>query len=166
MKKIKVQQKVVSLIAEGEPRWLPETIETVESAAECFAHLGSLSHEETWVVGLNARNQPIGCVMISRGGSGATGLVPADVFKPLIAMNARAFLMAHNHPLGDATPSDTDRETTFRVFEAGRLLGIHLLDHLVVTETGWCSMRQLEAGAAGEALRALLDRMLGEWDDA
>ena len=180
MKKIKVQQQVISLIAEGEPKWLPETIETSEAAAECFAHLGKLSHEECWIVGVNGHTQPIGCVLVSRGGSGATGLVPADIFKPLISMNARAFIMAHNHPSGDATPGNDDRETTFRIFEAGQLLGIPLLDHIVVSATGWCSMRQLEAaendgptiveipleGDAGEALRALLNRMLGERDDA
>jgi len=57
---------------------------------------------------------------------------PRDVFRPAVVRNASAVLVAHNHPSGDCSPSDDDRRLTWRLQEAGDLLGIPVLDHLIV----------------------------------
>ena len=57
-----------------------------------------------------------------------------EVFKPLILMNAAGWICAHNHPSGDVTPSQEDRVLTKRLREAGQLLGLNLLDHLILAD--------------------------------
>jgi len=57
-----------------------------------------------------------------------------EVFKPLILMNAAGWICAHNHPSGDVTPSQEDRVLTKRLQEAGQLLGLNLLDHLILAD--------------------------------
>lgn len=57
-----------------------------------------------------------------------------EVFKPLILMNAAGWICAHNHPSGDVTPSQEDRMLTKRLREAGQLLGLNLLDHLILAD--------------------------------
>jgi DNA repair protein RadC len=63
-----------------------------------------------------------------------------DVFAPAILQYATAVIVAHNHPSGDATPSPEDRDVTHRLKEAGRLLGISVLDHIIITEYGYSTL--------------------------
>jgi DNA repair protein RadC len=65
---------------------------------------------------------------------------PRDIFRPAIARNASAVLVAHNHPSGDVKPSEQDLALTKRLVEAGRLLGIPVLDHLIITKTDFASL--------------------------
>ena len=73
---------------------------------------------------------------MSIGSVNVTLVHPREVFKPAILLNAAAIIVAHNHPSGDPTPSPEDRALTARLIEAGRLLGIEVLDHLVLTASG------------------------------
>ena len=61
---------------------------------------------------------------------------PREVFQPAVALGAVALLIGHNHPSGDATPSPEDLEVTRRLAEAGRILGVTLLDHVAWTRGG------------------------------
>lgn len=61
---------------------------------------------------------------------------PREVFKAAVAGSAAAILLAHNHPSGDPTPSGQDREVTRRLRDAGKILGIPVVDHVIVTPTG------------------------------
>lgn len=67
---------------------------------------------------------------------------PREVFADAIADRAAAIIVAHNHPSGQLEPSPEDLAITRRLYEAGQLLGIELLDHLIVTKTGWLSLRR------------------------
>jgi DNA repair protein RadC len=84
-------------------------------------------------------------VVISQGTLTASLVHPREVFRPALREAAAAVVLVHNHPSGDPTPSREDREITTRLAEAGDLLGIPVLDHVVVAERGYASLR--ESGA-------------------
>jgi DNA repair protein RadC len=106
-----------------------------------------LPHEQLWVLLLNGRNELTGAVRVSEGGLHGCALRPADVLRPVLVAAASGFVMVHNHPSGDATPSQADRDMTRVVHDAAELVGVHLLDHVVVTQhrPRWHAM-----GARGE----------------
>ncbi|SLM49918.1 DNA repair protein RadC [Nitrospira japonica] len=121
-------------------------IQTSSGAAlllrSCFH---GLDREQFLVCGLDAKHHVIGINIVSIGSLTLSIVHPREVFKPLILMNAAAFVCAHNHPSGDSTPSEEDRLLTRRLRQGADLLGITLLDHLVLgenrhysfTDQGW-----------------------------
>jgi DNA repair protein RadC len=104
------------------------------SSRECFA-----------VLYLNTRNQPVGCERVAVGGLNVASLQPREVFGPALTFGAAAVILAHNHPSGDPTPSPEDLAVTRHLQEAGRLLGVEVLDHLVIASERFRSLR--ESGA-------------------
>jgi DNA repair protein RadC len=95
----------------------------------CFA---GLDREQFLVCCLDAKNASIGVNIVSIGTLTLSLVHPREVFKPAILLNAAAIIAVHNHPSGDPTPSAEDRTLTARLREAGELLGIRLLDHLIL----------------------------------
>ncbi|MEK7607952.1 MAG: DNA repair protein RadC [Patescibacteria group bacterium] len=76
-------------------------------------------------------------------GTLSTSLVhPREVFEPAIVLHAASVIVVHNHPSGDVEPSLEDREVTDRLVESGRILGIDLADHVIVSKTGWMSFKE------------------------
>ena len=109
-------------------------IETVEQAVAQIHDIRTHKREHFVALYLNARNELIHRENISVGTVNASIIHPRDVFAPAIEHNATSVIVAHNHPSGDTTPSPEDREVTVRLKEAGQLLGISLLSHVVVTK--------------------------------
>lgn len=91
--------------------------------------------EEMLVVTLDTKHRPIRIVRTTRGILDASLVHPREVFRIAVADCAAAIILAHNHPSGDSQPSPQDVETTKRLSEAGRIMGIPLLDHLIVGNT-------------------------------
>ena len=91
---------------------------------------------------LNSRHQILRREVVSIGSLNASIVHPREVFRPAIVLCAAALVLAHNHPSGDTTPSEEDLAITRRLHEAGRLLGIELVDHVIVAESGYTSMRE------------------------
>ena len=84
------------------------------------------------VLNLNAKMQPISFTIASIGTMTASLVHPREVFKAAILSNAHAFIAFHNHPSGSVEPSDDDVHTTHELYEAGKLLGIQMFDHIIV----------------------------------
>jgi DNA repair protein RadC len=110
-----------------------------------FQDLRSSPKERFAVLYLNTRNQPVGCETVAVGGLNIASLQPREIFEPALRMGAAAVILAHNHPSGDPTPSPEDLGVTRHLQEAGRLLGVEVLDHLVVCSERFKSLR--EAGS-------------------
>lgn len=91
---------------------------------------------------LNSRHQILRREVVSIGSLNASIVHPREVFRPAIVLCAAALVLAHNHPSGDTTPSEEDLAITRRLKEAGKLLGIELVDHVIVGESGYTSMRE------------------------
>ncbi len=90
---------------------------------------------------LNARNQLLSKETISIGTLNASLIHPREVFKSAIDHLAASILIAHNHPSGDCEPSDDDLEVTKRLKEVGKILGIEVVDHVIVTKNGFMSLK-------------------------
>jgi DNA repair protein RadC len=90
---------------------------------------------------LTVKNDLIGVETVSIGSITASTTTPRDVFKSAILANAVAIIVCHNHPSGDLIPSDADMELTNQLVDAGELLGIKVLDHLIVSNQGYKSLR-------------------------
>lgn len=91
---------------------------------------------------LNTRNQMIQKEIISIGSLSASIAHPREVFEPAVRHHAGQIILSHNHPSGDATPSEEDKLTTKRLVKAGEILGIEVVDHVVVTKDSFISMRE------------------------
>ena len=102
--------------------------------------------EELWLLMLNTKNVVTQQAMIYRGTISTMMVRPAEVFRPAIAANATAILLAHNHPSGDPAPSPEDVQVTRSLVEVGQLLGIELLDHIVVGAERSVSLKEHKMG--------------------
>ncbi len=102
--------------------------------------LKNLEQECFWVIAVNCHNQIIGFEMIAKGTVHSVEVNPRDVFRYAVRTNAAAIIVSHNHPSGDCTPSREDYILTERLKEAGNILGIPLVDHVVVHESTYCTM--------------------------
>ncbi len=91
---------------------------------------------------LDVRSQLIERKIISIGSLNASIVHPREVFEPAIRANSAQIIVCHNHPSGVLTPSREDYEVTRRLFEAGEILGIELLDHIIVSREGSLSLRK------------------------
>ena len=104
-----------------------------------------LRKKENFVVlYLNARNELIHKEFISIGTLNASLVHPREVFAPAIEHRAIGLVLTHNHPSGDVNPSDDDLELTKIVVESGRMLGIEVFDHVIVTEAEYFSLKENE----------------------
>ena len=112
---------------------------SVTAAAMLRPLFAGLDREQFLVCGLDAKHGIIGVNIVSIGSLTLAIVHPREVFKPLILMNAAAWIGAHNHPSSDPTPSQEDRVLTSRLRQGAELLGIIMLDHLVLTEERYYS---------------------------
>jgi DNA repair protein RadC len=102
-------------------------------------YLLDLPHEEFWLLLLNRANEVIKPVQVSQGGVSGTVADPKIIFKFAIECLASAIILVHNHPSGNLKPSEADKELTRRLYNAGKLLEIPVLDHLIFTDGGYLS---------------------------
>jgi DNA repair protein RadC len=91
---------------------------------------------------LNARTQLIHKSTISIGTLNATLVHPREVFAPAIEHSASAMILVHNHPSGDPAPSRDDLALTHRLVEAGLIMGIEVIDHIIIGRDSWVSLKQ------------------------
>jgi len=105
-------------------------------------HFASLDREQFVVVLLDNKNVILGFNVVSVGTINSSLVHPREVFKPAILANAAAVLLIHNHPSGDPEPSAEDKAITRRLKEAGEILGIKLLDHVVIGDGHFVSFAE------------------------
>ncbi|HRG37942.1 MAG TPA: JAB domain-containing protein [Bacteroidia bacterium] len=98
-----------------------------------------LPHEEFWLIMLNRANFVIKKEQISRGGVAGTVVDTRIVFKTAVDNYASSIIVCHNHPSGNLKPSEADIKITKSIKEAGKIMEIPLLDHLIVTENNYYS---------------------------
>jgi DNA repair protein RadC len=108
--------------------------------------LAPLDQETLRVVLLNTKNQVIKFSDVYKGSLNSSLVRVAEVFKEAVRVNAAAIIVAHNHPSGDPTPSTEDARVTEQIVAAGKLLEIEVLDHLVIGERSYVSLREKRLG--------------------
>ncbi len=117
----------------------------IRGPEDVFRHfhprLRHAAREHFFVVLLDGRHRVLGQELVSQGTLTASLVHPREVFRPALRRSAAAVVLVHNHPSGDPTPSREDREITERLTRAGEILGVPVLDHVVVAEHGFRSLR-------------------------
>ena len=112
-----------------------QKITTSKQAYEIFRSvIGSRPYEEFWIILLNKANHMIRQSSISEGGISGTVVDPKKIFKIALDYRASSIIMGHNHPSGEIKPSDADDRITKKIRDAGLLLDIAVLDHLILGE--------------------------------
>jgi DNA repair protein RadC len=106
------------------------------------ARIQDKAKEHFKLILLNTRNKIIGISTVSTGTLNTSLVHPREVFKDAIMHNAASVVLAHNHPSGDTEPSENDLTITKRLAEAGKILGIEVLDHIIVTKAGFFSFKE------------------------
>lgn len=117
-----------------------------DAAALVQYEMSGLEQEHLRAILVNTRNEVIEIVEIYRGSLNSAQVRIAELFKPVIRKNAAAFIIAHNHPSGDPMPSADDIALTKAIREAGRLLDLELLDHLIIGQGRYVSLKEKRLG--------------------
>ncbi len=131
-KRVKFVSVKLSLVKEGSTTYPQRFIQTPHDAAEFVrAHLQS-DREKVLLLALDSKHQPLLLTTVSLGDLNTAPIHPREVYKAAILANSSAVIIAHNHPSGVTDPSPQDIKSTKRLAEAGRILGIDLLDHIIV----------------------------------
>lgn len=123
----------------------PVFVRTASHAHHYLSDMGRLKKEQLRGLYLNSRYQLIHEETISVGSLTANIVHPREVFQPAIEHGAVAVIIAHNHPSGALEPTPADIEVTNQLRNAGHILGIDLLDHLIVTESSYNSLLESES---------------------
>jgi DNA repair protein RadC len=105
--------------------------------------LANLAVELFVVLALDVKNVVIDEIEVARGHLTGVDVHPREVFRPLIRQSAAAAVVAHNHPSGDTQPSIEDIALTRRLRQAGEIVGIPILDHVVITQTSYASIAEV-----------------------
>ena len=117
-------------------------INTAKDAAAQLTDMRDLRKEHFVVLYLNAKNQLVHKETISMGTLNANLVHPREVFEPALKYSAAQIIVAHNHPSGDPKPSEDDLEVTKRLTEAGKMMGIDVMDHVIVSKNSHFSFKE------------------------
>ena len=114
----------------------------VYQAAKQLLALHEEPEERFCIFCLNTKNKIVGIHTISIGSLNASIIHPREVFKAAMLNNANSIICLHNHPSGDPKPSQEDIKITRRLVEAGEIIGIEVLDHIIIGEQSYLSMKE------------------------
>jgi DNA repair protein RadC len=122
------------------------SIQSSMDAGRFFSHvLSNKDREILSVIGLDVKGKINYYEVVHIGTLSQNMIHPREIMKASILTNSNSIIMAHNHPSGDVTPSAADRKATKKMIEAGLLLGIELLDHIIVSEDKYFSIKENRA---------------------
>ncbi|MBP3231685.1 MAG: hypothetical protein J6M33_05305 [Anaerovibrio sp.] len=144
----RISQYKLQLVREGSFPYADNIILEPEDAAQIFqTHFDGSDREVFSFIALNIKHKVIGIHDVSVGSLTASVVHPREVFKAAMLMNAAALIVAHCHPSGNVTPSSEDVRLTIQLIEAGKLLDIPIIDHVITgtdkeVHTAYCSMKE------------------------
>lgn len=133
----------VKLVRESSILYKNRSIRSPQDAYEIFKpFLEDADREYFIVLTMDIKNQPVSINVCHIGSLNASIVSPCEVMKSAILSSAASFMVAHNHPSGETTESREDIEVTKRLTEAGELMGIELLDHLIIGDGKYSSLKE------------------------
>ena len=136
---------IVSIKLVKESSFLYQTL-TISSPKDAYEmikdQLQDLDREQFIIACLNTKNEPTNISVVSVGTLNKAIVHPREVFRTAILSNAASIMAFHNHPSGETTPSQQDIQLTNRLYEVGELLGIKLLDHLIIGDRTFTSLKE------------------------
>jgi DNA repair protein RadC len=130
----------------------PDERPTVNSPADAAAlvayEMSALEQEHLRLILLDTRNHVLDIVEVYKGSVNSSQVHVGELFKHAIRRNAAALIVVHNHPSGDPTPSPDDVAVTRAIVQAGKLLDVDVLDHMVIGQGSWVSLKERGLGFA------------------
>ncbi len=135
--------QILSIIALGERFTAdkPEILSALNIWTQC-AGIRDSKREHFVAFYLDTQNRLIERQIISIGTLNTSLVHPREVFEPAIKLSAATIIVAHNHPSGDTTPSIEDKEITKRLVDSGKILGVEIIDHIILSKTGYLSFQE------------------------
>jgi len=122
------------------------SITSPKDAADLCSDMSMFDVEHLRVILLNTRSNVLGMADVYKGSVNSSQIRVGEVFRPALQRNATSVVIAHNHPSGDATPSSDDIAVTRALIQAGKLLDIQVLDHVVIGHGKWTSLKERGLG--------------------
>lgn len=115
--------------------------ENVAELATGYLRLNEESEEYLYMICLNVKNKIIGVFELSHGNVNSSIVGVREMFQKALLANAVSIIVMHNHPSGDPTPSREDINVTKRMVEAGKIVGVEVLDHIIIGDN-YCSLKE------------------------
>lgn len=147
--KLKAALELARRLSAAQPQDRPQ----IKSPEDVFLLLGSemsvLDQEQLRVLLLDTKNRVMRTVTVYQGSVNSAQVRVAELFRDAVRLNAPSVILAHNHPSGDPEPSRADAQVTRDACRAGELLGIDVVDHVVIGDQRFCSLRREGTGFPG-----------------
>lgn len=134
--------KAAEILANAKKEESRPGLHSPEKIWEAFPHLRSSEREVMKVVYLDAKNRLLGHVDVAVGSYNTVSASAADILTPALEFRSRRFVLIHNHPSGEASPSEDDLRFTRRLLKASELLGVNFTDHLIFGRKKYYSFRE------------------------
>lgn len=128
------------------PEERPQITSPADAANLIMLDMSLLEQEHLWVMLLDTKNHVLDVVKVYQGSVNASLIRVAELFREAIKRNCAAIIVAHNHPSGDPTPSPEDVRVTHQMVDAGKLLDVEVLDHLVIGHQRFVSLKERGLG--------------------
>lgn len=129
-------------LSAAQPEERPAIHSPGDAAELVLYEMSALEQEELRVMHLDVRNRVNAIVPVYRGTTNSSHVRVGELFRDAVRRNSVSIILVHNHPSGDPTPSPDDLAVTRQILEAGRILDIKVLDHLVIGDSRWVSLKQ------------------------
>jgi DNA repair protein RadC len=138
--------RIIAAVELGErifakPSMTKTLVRSTQDAVHLLKEYADKRQEYLIALYLNARHELLQKEILGLGTLNSMRIEPKEVFRPALTTPCASLIIAHNHPSGDPNPSDDDIAFTKRVFEAGEIMGVPMLDHLIITKRGYFSFR-------------------------
>lgn len=139
---MKIYKTSIKLVREATTQYNNNNIKNITDIIKLVDNIEDIKNndvENAYIICLNNKNVPVNYSLIAKGTINASMIDPKTIFKTILLSNASAFIMIHNHPSGDPTPSKQDYEITNILEKASKLLDIKFLDHIVIGNDNYIS---------------------------
>ncbi len=143
--------RILAALELGERIYAPSVLNKViirstEEAVEQLTSIAEKKQEHLLALYLNARHELLQKEVIGIGSLNSMLITPKEIYSPALSTPCASLIVAHNHPSGDPNPSDDDIKFTQRIHEAGEVMGIPLLDHLIIAKSSYFSFKENKIG--------------------
>lgn len=139
-----IDQQRYTLVKESTVNYAADALTNDGQICQMFNDLyklNQLAEEHVYLVAFTNKGRPLGVFEVSHGTGNSSLLQPREVFMRLLLAGASCFALAHNHPSGDCTPSKEDMKVTRVMKEAGEMMGIPMVDHIIAGNPSHYSFR-------------------------
>jgi DNA repair protein RadC len=139
-----LHEKLNTLLYTATERPIINSPSDIAALVEC--EMENLDHEELVIIAMDRRNKVLQIIKLYKGSVSSSQVRIGEIFRDAIRLNASAICLIHNHPSGDPTPSPEDVQMTRAVVQAGKLLNIDVLDHVVIGRERFISLKERGLG--------------------